>query len=77
MSFCSGILCTLVGLGKFGLLIHNIMLQGLALLDGGLELLLDLANLGLMLFACGSLLGRFVLGLGQRLVEGLYFGRCP
>ena len=64
MGFGSGILCALVGLGKFELLSPRITLQGLVLLDGVLELLLDLADPGLLLLARGAFLGRFVLGLG-------------
>ena len=53
------------------------MLQGLVLLDGVLELLLDLADPCLLLLARGAFLGRFFLGLGQCLLEGRYFGRGP
>ena len=60
-----GILCVLAGLRKFGPLQLNIMLQGLVLLDGVLELLLDLADPGLLLLAHGVFLGRFVFGLDQ------------
>ena len=74
MGFGSGILCTLAGLGQFRLLIHNVALQRVALLDSVLELLLDLTNPALMLFLCGLFLGRSVLGLGQRLLEGLHLG---
>ena len=77
LGFSSGIVCALVGLGKFGLLIRNVVLQGLALLDGILELLLDLTDLGLMLFACSLFLGRSVLSLGQRLLKGCHPGRGP
>ena len=59
-----GIVCALAGLGKFGLLILKIALQGLILLDGVLELLLDLTDPGLVLLARDTFLGRFVLGLG-------------
>ena len=64
LGFGSSVLHALEGLGKFGLLSLRITLQVLALLDGVLELLLDLANPGLLLLACGAFLGRFVLGLG-------------
>ena len=63
LGFGSGILCTLAGLRKFGPLRLRITLQGLILLDGVLELLLDLADPSLMLLARGVFLGRFVLGL--------------
>ncbi len=77
LSFSSGILRALAGLGKFGLLSLRVTLQGLVLLDDILELLLDLADPGLLLLARGAFLGRFVLGLGQRLLEGLHLGRGP
>ena len=60
----SSLLCALAGLRKFGRLRLRITLQGLVLLDGVLELLLDLADPGLLLLARGAFLGRFVLGLG-------------
>ena len=71
------VLCTLEGLGKLGLLSLRVMLQGLVLLDEILELLLDLADPGLWLLARGVFLGRFVFGLGQRLLKGRHFGRGP
>ena len=77
LGFCSGIVCTLACLGKFGLLIQNVALQGLALLHGVLELLLDLTNTVLMLFSGGFFLYCSLLSLGQRLLEGLYLGRRP
>ena len=64
LGFSSGILCALAGLGKFGLSILKIMLQGPVLLGGVLELLLGLANHSLVLLARNAFLGRFVLGLG-------------
>ena len=67
-------MCSLAGLGKFGLLIHNVALQGLTFLHGVLELLLDLNDLGLMLFTGGLFLGRSLLILNQRLLEGLHLG---
>ena len=70
-------MCALAGLGEFRILIRNVALQGLVFLHGVLELLLDLTDPGLMLFTCGLFLGRSLLGLGQRLLEGCYFGRCP
>ena len=60
----SSLLCASAGIRKFGHLRLRITLQGLVLLDDVLELLLDLANPGLVLLARGVLLGRFVLGLG-------------
>ena len=57
LGFGLGILRALAGLSKFGLLCLRITLQGLVLLDGVLELLLNLADLG-------TFLGRFFFGLG-------------
>ena len=70
-------MCALADLGKFGFLILKGALQGLALFDGVLELLLDLADPGLLLLALGAFLGRFVIGLGQRLLQGRHYGRGP
>ena len=64
LGFGSCILCALAGLHQFGLLRLTITLQGLKSLDRALELLLRLANPGLVLLARGAFLGRFVLGLG-------------
>ena len=64
LGFGSGVLCALEGLGQFGLLSLRVTLQGLVLLDKILELLLDLADPGLLLLARGAFLGRFVFGLG-------------
>ena len=77
LGFGSGVLCALEGLGKFGLLSLRVTLQGLVLLDEILELLLDLANPGLLLFARGAFLACFVFGLGQCLLKGHHFGRGP
>ena len=77
LGFGSGILCALAGLGKFGLLSLRTALQGLVLLDGVLELLLDLADPGLVLLARGVLLGRFAFGLRQLLLQGFHFGHGP
>ena len=65
------------GLGKLGLLSLRVTLQGLVLLDEILEPLLDLADPGLLLLARVTFLGRFVFGLGQRLLKGRHFGRGP
>ena len=75
MGFNPGLLYALVGLGKFGLLVCNLALQGLAFLYGVLDLLLDLTDPGLMLFAGGLFLCRSLLGLGLRLLEDLHLGR--
>ena len=64
LGFGSCILCALASLRQFGLLRLKVALQGLKFLYHALELLLRLANLGLVLLACGAFLGRFVLGLG-------------
>ena len=77
LGFGSDILRALVGLRKFGLLRLTIALQGLEPLDRALELLLRLANPGLVLLAHGAFLGRFVLGHGYRLLEGCHLGRGP
>ena len=77
LGFGSGILHVVAGLGKFEILSLRVTLQGLVLVDGVLKLLLDLADPGLLLLARGMFLGRFVLGLGQRLLEGRYFGCGP
>ena len=77
LSFGLGILCVLEGLRKLGPLRPRVTLQGLILLDKLLELLLNLADSGLLLLALGTLLGRFAFGLGQRLLQGRHFGRGP
>ena len=64
LGFGSCILRALAGLRQFGLLRLTIALQGLKSLYRALELLLRLANPGLVLLARGAFLGRFVLGLG-------------
>ena len=51
LGFGSGVLCTLEGLGKLGLLSLRVTLQGLVLLDEILELLLYLADPDLF-FSC-------------------------
>ena len=77
LSFGLGILCALEGLRKLGPLRLRVTLQGLIFLDEILELLLNLADSGLLLLALGALLGRFAFGLGQRLLQGRQFGRGP
>ena len=64
LGFGSSLLCALAGLRKFGRLRLRITLQGLVLLNSVLELLLNLADPGLVLLARGAFLGRFILGLG-------------
>ena len=77
LGFGSGVLCTLEGLGKLGLLSLRVTLQGLVFLDEILELLLDLADPGLLLLALDAFLGHFVFSLGHRLLKGHHFGRGP
>ena len=60
----SCILGALAGLRKFGRLLLRITLQGLVLLDGVLELLLNLADPGLVLLTRSAFLGRFIVGFG-------------
>ena len=75
MGFNPGIVCDLTSLGEFGLLILYTLLQGLALLFGFLELLLNFNDPGLVVFTSGLLLGRLLLSLGYRLLKSLDFGR--
>ena len=63
LGFGLGMFCVFEGLRKLGPLRLRVMLQGLILLDKLLELLLNLADSGLLLLALGALLGRFVFGL--------------
>ena len=77
MGFGPGLLCALAGLSEFELSVCILALQGLAFLHCVLELLLDLTNPGLMLFSGGFFLYRSLLGLSQRLLEGLHLGRHP
>ena len=46
-------------------------------MDEILKLLLDLVDSGLLLLSLDALFGRFVFGLGQRLLQGRHFGRGP
>ena len=77
LGFSFGILCTLAGLRKLGLLRLRVTLQGLVYFDEILELLLDLVDTSLLLLALSALLGRFVFGLEQCLLQGLHFVRGP
>ena len=77
LGFGLGMLCVFEGLRKLGPLCPRVTLQGLVLLDKLLELLLNLADLGLLLLVLGALLGRFAFGLGQRLLQGRHLGRGP
>ena len=77
LGFGLGILCVLEGLLKLGPLRLRVRLQGLVFLDKILELLLNLADSGLLLLALDALLGHFVFDLGQHLLPGRHFGRGP
>ena len=77
LGFGLGILCVPEVLRKLGPLRLRVTLQGLVLLDKLLELLLHLINPSLLFLALGALLGRFVFGLGQRLLQGRHFGCGP
>ena len=77
LGFGLGIFRTLKGRGKLGLSRLQVKLQHLVLRHESLELLLHLAHPCLLLFLLGALLGRFVFGLGQRLLQGHHFGRRP
>ena len=68
LGFGLGILCVLEGLRTLGPLRLRVTLQGLVFLDEILELLLNLANSGLLLLALDGLLGCFVFGLEHRLL---------
>ena len=63
LGFSFGIMCTLAGLRKLGLLRLGVALQGLEFFDEVLELLLDLINPSLLFLTLGALLGRLVFGL--------------
>ena len=77
LGFGLGVLGAFEGLRKLGLSCLRVKLQGLVFFDESLELLLHLAYSGLLLLSLDALLGRLVLGLGQRLLQGLYFRRGP
>ena len=77
LGFGLGILCIHEGLRKLGPLGLRVTLQGLVLLDKLLELLLNLADSGLLLLTLGALRGRLAFGLGQGLLQGRHFGRGP
>ena len=77
LGFGLGMLCAFEGLRKLGPLRLRVTHQGLVFLDDVLELLLHLADSGLLLLSLDALLGRFVFGLGQRLLQGRHFGRGP
>ena len=64
-------------LRKLGLSRLRVKLQGLVFFGESLELLLHLAYPGFLLFSLDALLGRFVFGLGQRLLQGRHLGCGP
>ena len=77
LGFGLGMLCALEGRGKLGLSRLRVKLQSLVLLHESLELLLHLAHPCLLFFPLSALLGRFVFGLGQRLLQSRHFNRGP
>ena len=77
LGFGLGILCVLEGLRKLGPLCLRVTLQELVFLDKILELLLNLADSGLLVLALDALRGRSVFTLGQRLLQGRHFGCGP
>ena len=68
MGFNPGIVRVLMGLGELGLLSRKVALQGLALLNGVLELLLDLNDPGLVRLAKSLLRGSFLVGFSHSLL---------
>ena len=74
LGFGLGVFYICEGLRKLSLFCFKLMLHGLELLAELLELFLYLAHSGLLLFALLEFQGRFVFGLGQRLLERRYFG---
>ena len=77
LGFGLGRLGSLKGRGKLRLSRLRVKLQSLVLLHESLELLLHLAHQCLLFFPLGALLGRFVFGLGQCLLQGHHFGHRP
>ena len=77
LGFGLGILCALKGRDKLGLSSLRVEHQRLVLRHESLELLLHLAHPRLMPFPLGALLGRFVFGLGWRLLQGRHLVRGP
>ena len=74
LGFGLGVFCICKGLRKLGLLCFKLPLRRLELLAELLELFLYLAHSGLLLFELLEFQGRFVFGLGQRLLERRHFG---
>ena len=77
MGFGFGVSHALEGLSKLGLSRLRVTLQGLIFFDEILELLLYLIDSGLLFLTLGAFLGRFVFGLGQRVLKDRHFGRGP
>ena len=77
VGFSLGTLCAFERLRKLELSHLRVKLQGLVFFGESLELLLHLAYPGFLLFPLNALLGRFVFGLGQRLLQGRHLGRGP
>ena len=77
LGFGLGMLCAFEGLRKLGPLCLRVKLQGLVFFGESQELLLHLAHTGLLFFSLNVLLGRLVLGLRQRLLQGHHFGHGP
>ena len=77
LGFGLGQLGALEGRDKLGLSRLRVKLQSLVFLHESLELLLHLAHPCLLFLPLSELLGRFVFGLGQRLLQVRHFGRGP
>ena len=75
LCFGPGLLCTLADPRELALLVRILALQGLVFVHDILELLLDLADLGLELLMGSLLLDNLPLGFGQGLFKGLDLGR--
>mgnify|MGYP005830086749 CR=1 FL=1 len=77
MGFSLGTLGAFKRLRELGLSRLRVKLQGLVFFGESLELLLHVAYPGFLLLSLDALLGRFVFGLRQRLLQGRHFGRGP
>ena len=64
-------------LRELGLSHLGVKLKGLVLFGESLKLLLHPASSGFLFLPFHAFFGRFVLGLGQRLPQGLHLGRGP
>ena len=74
LGFGLGVFYTCKGLRKLGLFCFKLILHGLELFAELLELFLYLTHSGFLLFVLLAFQGRFVFGLGQRLLERCHFG---